>query len=78
MKEKREATCPKCYGTSGYEGYMHETHVMGGAWDRQPEAGDSGRDVRYSKMRCLDCGASFTLKYLNKLGLAQDSNWRIP
>lgn len=66
----REAKCPNCRGTSGYAGRMTETWEMGGAWDQQPEAGSHViGSAKYTKMKCLDCNAEFTLKRLFKLGL---------
>lgn len=71
--ENKEKCCPECGGTSGVQGTMTETHTMGGAWWHQPEAGESGLNVRWGLFECLDCGKKFTLRALNKKGLLAGS-----
>lgn len=51
--------CPRCSGTSGHEHVLTEQHMMQGVWGEPAEAGDSGRNVRRSLVRCLDCGSAF-------------------
>jgi ribosomal protein S27AE len=53
--------CPKCGSTQGYAGTMTETHEMHGYWGYQPEAVDSGVNVRVNTMRCVSCGYAFRL-----------------
>ena len=72
--QKADPCCPKCKGTSGTQGEMTETHVMGGAWGEPMESGDSGdhvgKGIRWTLVVCLDCGAKFKHAALVRKGLA--------
>lgn len=61
--------CPKCGGTTGHEHVMTESHEMHGAWGEMASAGDSGINVRRSLVTCLDCGARFQHRALERKGL---------
>ena len=63
---KNEPCCPSCWGTSGVQANMTETHVMGAAWGGQLSAGDSGRNVKMGLAECLDCGKRFQVNALQR------------
>lgn len=75
-KMKTEPQCPKCGGKQGYECFMTETHVMGGAWDQSPAAGSHTGKAHYSKLECIECGAKFNFGALYKKGLAREPHGR--
>lgn len=43
---------------------MTETHVMGSSWYSQYESVDSGHNAKYSRIKCIDCGAKFNYNAL--------------
>lgn len=73
MTDTDKPCCPKCKGTSGVDGEMTETHVMYGLWGEAMESVDSGghvgKGIRWTLVRCVDCGEKFNHKSLVLRGL---------
>lgn len=64
----KEARCPKCKGTSGVQAQMTERHVMGSRWDEGLEAGGDSFCLSIGPAICLDCGAKFGVRALERKG----------
>lgn len=49
--------CPKCGGSSGYEGVLVMRYSMVGSWgEAWQTSGDDRAIYRSASVRCVDCG----------------------